>query len=405
MAKLHKAALNISIITALSLFGDSLLYPVLPLYAERLGVPLVMVGVVLSINRWVRLYSNHLASKTYARHSVYIPIVLASAGAAISTGMYAFPIGIIGFLVARMLWGVCYSYFRMGSYLVVLQTSHSVLGWALGLTHAISRLGSAFIAIIGGYFIDKLGYNWTMLSLAIVSALAIPLAFLLKHQLPPDDDEQTMSERPVKETTMHIYGHTSLSSEFCCIGAFITHLVASGLVTSSLSLLLQQTIGSGLQIGYWTLGIATVSGFVFSSNWLSAIFLSSTAGRFSDRYGRSMPFVVATTLQALLLFVLAKTLHPWVSVVSAILFFVLTNVQRVFLDAALGDTTNVKNCHSVAARYNSYQDFGAALGPLLGYAAGALTGFSFVYVLGAIVLLLLAGFPMPKMLRKVQADA
>ncbi|NLL47853.1 MAG: MFS transporter, partial [Firmicutes bacterium] len=98
MTKPHKAVLNVSTIMALSIFGDSLLYAVFPLYAEQLGVPLVMVGVVLSINRWIRLFSNHLAAKTFSTHSLYVPIILASVGAAISTGMYAFPIGIVGFL-------------------------------------------------------------------------------------------------------------------------------------------------------------------------------------------------------------------------------------------------------------------------------------------------------------------
>jgi MFS family permease len=401
VSRLHKAALNVSVITALSLFGDSLLYPILPLYAQQLGVPLVMVGVLLSINRWVRLLSNHTAARSFSRHSVYLPIVLAAVGATVSTGMYAFPIGILGFLVARMLWGVSFSHFRMGMYLIVLQTSQPVLGWALGLTRAISRVGSTLIAIVGGYFVDRLGYHWTMLVLAVLTAIAIPLAFLLKHQLPSGSLEQDPKILAVPEIVTKLAGPTPLSTEFCCVGAFITHLVGSGLVTSSLSLLLQQTIGEGLRLGSsLTLGVATVSGLVFSSNWLSAILLSSSAGRLSDLYGRTVPFVAATALQGIALFSVATTPSPWLAVISSVCFFVLTNIQRVFLDAALGDTTNRDNRNVTTAKYNSYQDFGAALGPLIGYAAFSLSGFSQVYIIGALLLILTASVPLVSMLRK-----
>ncbi|HBG00962.1 MAG TPA: hypothetical protein DDW87_05250 [Firmicutes bacterium] len=404
MGRLHKAALNVSMIMALSLFGDSLLYPILPLYAEQLGVPLVMVGILLSINRWVRLFSNHIAARSFSRYSVSLPLIFAAIGATLSTGMYAFPIGIAGFLLARMLWGVSFSHLRMGMYLVVLQTSQSVLGWAIGLTRAISRVGSALIAIVGGYLVDKLGYHWTMLALALLTALAIPLAFMLKNQLPPEGQEQDTVAPPRPEQTARLNRTMPLSTRFCYLSAFITHLIGSGLVTSSLSLLLQQIIGEGLKFGSsMTLGIATVSGLVFSSNWLSAILLSSSAGKLSDQHGRTVPFLAATALQGVVLLTVATTSDPWLGVLSSILFFILTNTQRVFLDAALGDTTNKDNRSSITARYNSYQDLGAGLGPLIGYAAFGFSGFSQVYVVGAVMLLLTASVPAITMLRKAPA--
>lgn len=393
MARPHRAARTISIILALSILGDSFLYPVLPLYAEELGIPLVMVGVVLSMNRWVRLYSNHLAARTFSRYSVYVPIVLASIGAAVSTGIYAFPIGLVGFLLARVVWGVCFSYFRMGSYLVVLQTSRSTMGKALGVMQAVMRLGSSFAVIVGGYLIEKLGYHWTMLLLSLLSAFAIPFALVLKYQLPPELDQHSVEVTPDIEDGGHFSDKFPLSTAFCYAHGFITHLIGSGLVTSSLSLLLKQSVGDVLVLGSLTLGIAAVSALVSSSNWISAILLSAPAGRLSDLYGRRIPYVVSTTLQGGVLLMLAKTSNPLISVISAILFFILTNTQKVFLDAALGDTTTANNRHSVTARYNSYQDLGAALGPLLGYGAAALSGFGRVYAIGALVLLLMTLLP------------
>ena len=161
---------------ALALIGDSLLYSVLPIYAERLGIPLVMVGAVLSINRWVRLLSNPLAVQIYRRRSVLLPLLFSAGGAAVSTAMYAFPLGTLSFLLARILWGFSYSFFRLGSYLVVLETSRPVLGLAMGITQAVSRLGSAFTVVVGGVLIDSLGYQTGMLAVAALSACAFPLS-------------------------------------------------------------------------------------------------------------------------------------------------------------------------------------------------------------------------------------
>ena len=392
MAKLHRAVLSTSVIMALTILGDSLLYPIFPLYAEQLGVPLVLAGLVLSINRWVRLYSNYLAAKVYSSRSVYVPVLLASMGATLSTAFYAFPVGIVGFLLARMLWGVCFSFFRMGSYLVVLQTSQPVLGWALGLSQAILRLGSAFTALVGGYLIDLMGYHWTMLLMAHLSGFAIPLSQQLKRQL--SSESVGLSEAAETVQTQVTARGQALSRGFCYAAAFITHLVANGLVSSSLALLLRETIGNGISVGSLTLGIATISGFVFSSHWLSAIVLSAWSGGLSDTYGRQVPFVAVTALQGSLLLLLVQASQPVVCIVSAILFFVSANMQKVFLDAALGDTTDTDNRRIVTARYNSLQDLGAALGPLIGYGLGALSGFNTVYNLGALVLLSTAAVPL-----------
>ena len=45
-------------VIGLGLLGDTLIYAVLPLYHEEFGLSLAMVGVLLSLNRWVRLLAN-----------------------------------------------------------------------------------------------------------------------------------------------------------------------------------------------------------------------------------------------------------------------------------------------------------------------------------------------------------
>ena len=53
-----------ALVLALAGLGDALLYPTLPLYAAQLGVPLIWIGVLLSINKFIRLGGNHVLGLT-----------------------------------------------------------------------------------------------------------------------------------------------------------------------------------------------------------------------------------------------------------------------------------------------------------------------------------------------------
>src|SRR5690606_7209317 len=53
--------LRVAAAVSLSLLGDALLYAVLPSQAARLGIPLALVGLLLSANRLIRLVTNSWA--------------------------------------------------------------------------------------------------------------------------------------------------------------------------------------------------------------------------------------------------------------------------------------------------------------------------------------------------------
>ncbi len=385
--RVHPAVITISAMLALGLLGDSLLYSVLPLYAEELGIPVIMVGWILSINRWIRLLSNPIAARTFDRFAVHGPVFFSSLGAAVSTAAYAFPLGSIGFLAARVVWGFAFSHFRLGGYLVVMRTSRSVMGLAMGVRQAVARMGSAFTVIAGGLLIDTLGYQNGMLLLAGASALGLPLTVFLRRQLHGTgvDLQETGTNRREQEVV-----RWTLAPWFCCGASFFTQLVSAGLVVSSLSVLLQERIGQSAQLAGLTLGIATIAGLVFSAHWLSALVLSPAAGWIADRLGRRRPFIAVTILQAAALFILAGVDWAAVTITSAVLFFVLSNFQRVLMDAAAADTAQGHDGARLISRYNSFQDLGAASGPILGYSLGAAVGFSTVYAAAALLVLAVA---------------
>lgn len=74
---------------SVSLLGDALLYAVLPSQAPRLGIPLALVGVLLSANRIILLVTNSWAGAVYSRRGREGPFFAAMVGATVTTLSYA----------------------------------------------------------------------------------------------------------------------------------------------------------------------------------------------------------------------------------------------------------------------------------------------------------------------------
>jgi hypothetical protein len=54
----QRALLVVSLATGMSLFGDTAMYIVLPSQYELIGLSLASVGILLSINRFIRVLLN-----------------------------------------------------------------------------------------------------------------------------------------------------------------------------------------------------------------------------------------------------------------------------------------------------------------------------------------------------------
>ncbi len=77
-----RSVILIATAVAFSLLGDQALYAVLPIHFKTLGLFPYQVGILLSLNRWIRLITNHLAERMSAYFSTkwVIFIVLIARG-------------------------------------------------------------------------------------------------------------------------------------------------------------------------------------------------------------------------------------------------------------------------------------------------------------------------------------
>jgi MFS family permease len=96
-------------VLGLAWLGDALIHVVMPLHAAAFGIGLPWVGVVLSVNRIVRIVGYGWIEPLTRRAGVRNVVIAGSGAAAISTLAYGLTTGIAPLLAARLLWGICWA--------------------------------------------------------------------------------------------------------------------------------------------------------------------------------------------------------------------------------------------------------------------------------------------------------
>ena len=174
----HRSVILSASAVAFSLLGDQALYAVLPIHFKALGLFPFQVGILLSVNRWIRLVTNHLAERitTNVNTRWVMPLVLiVSALLTLSYGLgYSFPV-ILG---ARLLWGLCWSFLRQIGIMTSVGTAATKsVGKAVGFYTGISRIGSVVGCFVGALLYDIIGYVSTFVILGIVTCLGAPIGY------------------------------------------------------------------------------------------------------------------------------------------------------------------------------------------------------------------------------------
>src|SRR5690606_26616195 len=137
-----------------------------------------MAGALLSANRMFRLVTNSWAGAVYSRRGREGPFFAAMVGATVTTLSYALPWGFWPLLSARMIWGTCWSFLRMGQLLAVLEAAcKGERGRWVGRTQAVARIGIIFSLFLGGYLADRIGFTPPVVLFGVVTAVGAGMAW------------------------------------------------------------------------------------------------------------------------------------------------------------------------------------------------------------------------------------
>lgn len=380
-----KPVVVISLLTAACLLGDSMLYIVLPIHWQDVGLAsLWEVGVLLSVNRIVRLPFNPLVTLAYSRMTCRSGVIFAGVLAACTTISYAFIKGFALWLVFRCIWGIAWTFFRLGAFFTIVEMAgKNNRGYYMGIYNGLYRLGSLFGMLAGGFLADRYGLGNTAILFGLITCLAIPFAF----QVLPRSSPHAPEAGKLQNVSTLVNANTLWP---LLTGLFIA-LVYQGAFTSTLSYLIQIHTASQIPLFGALVGAASLAGILQALRWGWEPWLAPWFGRLSDgKHGRKKILTVTLFLAALFFSLIPLTL-PLGWWLLLIIFILLTaTILTTIIDAIACDAAVCSSQRNFMSVYSIALDLGAALGPLLSYALNDLSGPYAIYQVIAAGLLLLA---------------
>ncbi len=362
----HRAApaLSTALVVSASLLGDTLLYTVLPVSAASLGISRPMVGVILSLNRWVRLVTNPLAARLYERFPAGALILVAIVLSAVSTAMYAVPAALAVFLLGRLLWGFCYSLLRLGSFLAALEDAASHAGRRIGNTRAVWGIGYFGGAVFAPFAIESVG--WT--SACVIAAVLTVFAGIGPAYLAAGWRRRVRVPEP---------GHAPASVwEPRLLALFVTATVQLGLYAGILvaagGFRVDELFHDGAPIFAFVVPAAFIAAAFALTQRLAQVLWTPIAGRWSDRSANSA-FVISTVVSLTSVALLALLhLEPTLFVVIGGFAFVNGLTATIAVELVVSRRSRDHDRPRILAALHTWQDGGAAGGALLG---GVLAAF------------------------------
>lgn len=324
---------------AFASLGDAFLYPFLPVNSGELGIPVVWVGVLLSINRFVRIISNTLMVHALAMYGLRMLMIVAAVLAVTSTAGYGIATELVAWLSCRIMWGLSFSAMRIGTLGYALQQDQQ--GFALGMSRGIQEAGpllSLFMAPVLLMYFDSRTIFY------LLALLSLP-ALLFAWQLPVPADKPKAFERK-----LFLHWPSSLNAL-----TFISAILIDGILIVVLGILFLR-----YQDAISLVQATTMAAFYLGYRRVCLVVLSPAGGWISDRIGLERVFNVSMVF---MLTGLVAIVSGWIGT-GAVIVFTFYSINAA-VTPGYASKTNVNSLAAVAENV-TWRDIGAAIGTLCG---------------------------------------
>lgn len=366
----------------LSLLGDNTLYTVLPdpTIWSRAGLTFGWVGVLLGVNRIVRLIFNTWAGVLFDRLPRRGLLIGSLALGAVCNVIYAVAFGPVPFLIGRILWGAAWSGLWIGGNTVILDVStDATRGRNSGQFQMWFFTGVAVGALLGGAFTDLFGFRGGLwISAAITGSAAIVWFFKLPETRSvrdkPPSEVRSWRDFPIRESLP------------AAVPVIAVRFVFAGVMAATTILWLEQYVGRQLSLTWIVIPLATLTGGFSAVRVVASIVGAPLAGRASDRTGRRWPVMaIGLAVGAMGAWLMGGAVI-WMAVFGALIAAVTAGSAQALAPAIIGDRVDEARQSRALGVLFSLGDVGSALGPPLALGLLSTLGIEGVYRMSAVVL-------------------
>ena len=367
--------------------GDSLIYLILPLSPEEFGIKDYWglklgfwIGIALSINRFVRIFTNFLASKYYLKFGFKFPFIISIFIGSLTTISYGINENIIILLIARLFWGVCFSFQRLGVQLSAFEfgSDHKKARY-LGFANASLRGGSLLSVVLGSLLIQITNIEITFTIFGLFGLFMMLIAILI-----PDFSISSISKANHEK---------DLNNRFKLISTgllrFSSAFTANGILLATASVFVSKVlVNDNTFIGFQLTAI-TLGSFVLGLRWFADLFLSFIYGEISDKIGKNFVVnscVIFMIIGCILLIYSTSSLE--LMILSFLLLFFFSVGTDVSLESITGHLSGDSSRSIELSKFNTWADFGSAFGPFIGFIILGVSGFQLIFIISTTTIFL-----------------
>lgn len=377
----------LGIALCLSLFGDLTLYAALASRRDMVGISMAAVGIMLGVNRLVRLPANPLAGILLDRWGRRVPFLTGMALGTTAIAGFALAHGFWPFLLTRVAWGLAWTLLNVSGMTMILDLSTpETRGHLSGLYNVWVLLGMALGPLVGGFLVDHLGFRTALLICAALAASGLAVAAtLLPETAPPRQSNRSTGAtvRLQQWLAQRFSFDRSLLTAYML--QLITQLAGEGIVLSTVGLLLEERFGEIIALGNLEIGVATLSGLLLGLRSLLAAVSGVIGGRISDMARSRWPVMVSSLVAGMAGFVLLAVAPSLGSLtLGVVLGAIGGGAGLASLAAFVGDRATPGQEGAAMGTFATAGDIGSMAGPFLAFALASAVGLSWAYWFGAL---------------------
>jgi DHA1 family inner membrane transport protein len=341
--------------------GDVVLYVVLPLYAADFGLDALAVGLLLSINRVVRILGYGWVSPLARRYGAKALTAVACLAAAVSTLGYGLLGGFVLLFAARVLWGGAWGVINLMMNAYAYGDGRGA-GTRVGLSRAVSSVGAFLSLVCIGPLCLSVGPHQAFTIYGLIGLAAFPLALTLSPTV----------ATPSEARAPRRWIPSDLNMLF-----FVLALAADGVLGATVSLLLSAFMPAASAI----IGASLLLAF----QRLAHIVLALFSGPVADRIGAGRLLLPCSLVVACGLGAIALGHVYTGTIVVIVARALLTTVSPVLAAERSPDRIGA------LASFATWSDVGLAAGAFLGTVGISALGLVPTYATLAALAALVAG--------------
>lgn len=337
-----KGAILSSLVMAFAGLGDSFLYPLLPVYGKEMGFSVFTIGLLLSINRFVRILTNtQIANAVYKLGRKKIMVITAIISA-VSTWLYGMEVSLIGFFIARVCWGLCFSGLKIATLSYAAQEKQKS-GFTFGLAEGIKNFGGLLVLWFGPILVEFFGISNGLYLIALISGIGIIISLKLPNIDFDENEKKVITKKTFFPSIINLLVFTlAISIDGILVVALAQLLAGSVIVTTKL--------------------LVIVSSYLLIKK-ISATCLSIIIGALTLRISPYKLYSYSVIMCITGLVLISANMMA-IGIVLAFLFYAVTSTFSPLIATQLEKEDN--GVLQALSGVSTWRDLGAAMGAFLG---------------------------------------